>query len=70
MTTGFAGRPTTTGFIYDRWTGHNYARVDSLGDVYCYDAESDTERKIGTATHDGKLIDLDGKFTGSYLRDL
>jgi hypothetical protein len=70
MTTGFAQRPTTTGYIYDPQTGRNSAWLDSDGDIYCYDAETDTKKKIGTATRDGKLYDLDGKFTGLHLRDL
>ena len=60
----------TTGFIYDPQTGHNTARLTSDGFLYLYDPETGTEKKIGTATRDGKLYDLDGKFTGLYLRDL
>ena len=55
---------------YAPLTGHNFARLDSVGDIYCCDTDSDTERKIWTATRDGKLYDLDGEFTGRYLRDL
>ena len=56
----------TTGYIYDPQTGHNAARVDDNGDVY----SNDTGEKIYTATRDGKLLNLDGTFTGSYLGDL
>jgi hypothetical protein len=35
-----------------------------------YDAENDTKKKIGTASRDGKVYDLEGNFTGLYLRDL
>jgi hypothetical protein len=68
-TTGFAMRPTTIGFIYDSLTGHNFAQLDSAGNIYRYDTDSDTERKFWTATRDRKLYDLDGKFTGHYLRE-
>jgi hypothetical protein len=60
----------TTGFIYDLHTGHNTARLTSDGDIYWYDPEQDIEKKIGTATRDGQLCDLDGKFTGLHLRDV
>lgn len=69
MTTGFAERPMTTGFIYDPLTGHNLARLDSVGDIYSCDIEGN-EAKFATATRDGKLYGLDGNFTGLYLRDL
>ena len=70
MTIGFVGQPRTTGFIFHPLTGHYYARLDNVGDVYCYDAQSDNESKIGTATRNGKLLDLNGDFTGICLRDL
>lgn len=60
----------TTGFIYNPQTGDNIARLTIDGDFIWYDPETDTEKKIGTATRDGKLYDLDGKFTDLYLRDL
>lgn len=69
MTTGFSVRPITTGFIYHPLTGHNFARLDSVGDIYSCDIEGN-EAKFATATRNGKLYDLDGNFTGLYLRDL
>jgi hypothetical protein len=68
--TRFDKRPTTTGFIYDSVTGRNLARLDSDGDIYFWYTECETERKIGTATRDGKVYSLDGEFTGQYLREL
>ena len=56
----------TTGFIYDTLTGHNFARLDSDGNVYC----CNTGEKFATAARDGKLHDLNGEFTGLYLGDL
>jgi hypothetical protein len=70
MTTAFASPPTTTAYIYDPLTGENSMWLTSDGIVYWYDAENDTKKKIGTATRDGKLLDLDGQFTGLYLKDL
>ena len=60
----------TTAYIGDPLTGDNSMWLTSDGSVYWYDAEKDIEKKIGTATRDGKLHDLDGEFTGLYLRDL
>ena len=56
----------TTGYIYDPQTGHNAAWLDSNGDVH----DGSTGEKIYKATRDGKLFNLDGTFTGSYLTDL
>jgi hypothetical protein len=69
MTTAFAERPRTTGFIYDPVTGHNYARLDSEGNIFSCDIEGE-KAKMATATRDGKLYDLDGNFTGLYLSEL
>lgn len=69
MTTGFAVRPWTRGYIYNRQTGANFARLDSDGNIFCCDADY-AEKKIGTATRDGKVCDLDGQFIGVYLSDL
>lgn len=56
----------TTGYIYDPQTGRNAAWLDSNGDVH----DGATGEKIYTATREGKLYELDGTFTGSYLGDL
>lgn len=56
----------TTGYIYDPQTGRNAAWLNSAGDVH----DGVTGEKIYTATPDGKLYELDGTFTGSYLSDL
>jgi hypothetical protein len=58
---------TTTAFIHDRQTSRNAVRLTGDGNIYWYDSERNTEEKIGTATQDGKLLDLGGKFTGLYL---
>jgi hypothetical protein len=55
------------GFFPDPQTGRNNGRVDKDGNVFWYDAETRTEKKIGTQERDGKLLDLEGNFTGLYL---
>jgi hypothetical protein len=70
MAPAFSLPPTTTGYIYDPLTGDNSMWLTSDGNVYWYDAENDTKKKIATASRDGKLYDLDGEFTGLYLQGL
>jgi hypothetical protein len=56
----------TVGFMYDTQAGRCAYWLDSLGDIY----SCDTGEKSATFTRDGKLCDINGKFTGYYLGDL